>query len=182
MPNAHNQQQVTILAEKLARAKSAVVVDYAGTSVNDQVKLRSSLKEAGGEFFVTKNTLIDIALGKGKVTESLQGMNAVVFSFQDEVSALKKLFEFHKDSEKLNIKQGVMADKVLSVAEVKALSQLPGKQELLGMLVRQLQGPAYGLVGVLKATQRSLVYAIKAIADKQGATTQTPESTPAASS
>ena len=167
MPNKHNQEQVTLLQEKLSRAKSAVIVDFAKTTVNDQTKLRGSLREANGEMFVTKNTLIDIAIGKGKVKESLEGMNAIIFSFQDEVAAIKKLFEFHKDTEKLNIKQGIMGEQVLSAKEVEALSKLPGKQELISMLISRLNGPAYGLANVLKAGTRNLVYALKAIADKK---------------
>lgn len=163
MPNQHNQDQVKLLQEKLSRAKSAVIVDFAKTTVNDQTKLRGSLREANGEMFVTKNTLIDIAIGKGKVKESLEGMNAIIFSFQDEVAAIKKLFEFHKDTEKLNIKQGIMGEQVLSAKEVEALSKLPGKQELISTLISRLNGPAYGLVNVLKAGSRNLVYALSAI-------------------
>jgi large subunit ribosomal protein L10 len=167
MPNQHNQQQVSLIQDKLKDAKSAAIVDFSGTSVNDQVKLHRELKASGGEMLVTKNTLIDIAVGKGKVKESLKGMNAIVFSFQDEVSTIKALFKFHKDTEKLTIKQGVMGDKVLSVEEIEKLSQLPGKDELISMLISRIQGPAYGLVNVLKAGQRDLVYALKAIAEKK---------------
>lgn len=161
MPNNRNISQVKILKDKLAQAKSVVVVDYQGTSVNDQVELRASLAEVGGEMFVAKNTLIDIAAGKGKLTESLTGMNAVVLSYEDAVAALKKLFAFHDDNDKLTIKQGLMEDKVLSFEEVEALSKLPGKQELLTMLVVNLKGPTTGLVNVLKAGPRDLVYALK---------------------
>jgi large subunit ribosomal protein L10 len=170
MPNKHNQQQVELLKDKVAKAKSVAIVDYSGTTVNDQVKLRNELKAAGGEIFVTKNTLIDIVLGKDKFTESLEGMNAVVLSYQDEVAAIKALFKFHKDSDKLTIKQGKLDDKVLSIDEVKNLSELPGKNELVAMLLNRLQSPGTGLVNVLKASQRDLVYVLKAIADKgQGA-------------
>lgn len=166
MPSQKNQDQVNVIKDKLSRTKSVAVVDFSGTTVNDQVKLRQQLAEAGGEMFVTKNTLIDIAVGKGKLSESLEGMNALVFSYQDAVAAIKKLFEFHKETEKLQIKQGYMDDRVLSAAEVEALSKLPNKNELIGMLMSRLQGPAYGLVNVLNASQRNLVYALKAIADK----------------
>ncbi len=169
MPNQHNQEQIVLLAEKLKRAKSLAIIDYSGTSVGQQVKLRAALKEAGGELFVTKNTLIDIALGKGNVKESLKGMNAVVFSFQDEIAAIKALFGFHKETDKIEIKQGMMGDKVLSVAEVESLSKLPGKNELISMLLARIQSPGQGLVNVLKAGQRDLVYVLKAIADKQPA-------------
>ncbi len=167
MPNKNNQANLTLLQEKISRAKSAVVIDYSGTTVNDQTKLRNLLRESGGEMLVVKNTLIDIAFGKGKLTDSLKGMNAVVLSFQDEVATVKKLFEFHKDTEKLTIKQGMLADKVLSTEEVVNLSKLPGKNELIATLISRIKGPSYGLVNVLKAGPRNLVYALQAIARKE---------------
>lgn len=169
MPNQKNQKMVEVLKDKIAQAKSLAIVDYSGTSANDQVKFRQAVADAGGEVLVTKNTLIDIAIGKGKLSQSLEGMNAVVFSNQDEVAAIKALFAFQKDSEKLTIKEGFMDDAVLSPAQVETLSKLPGKNELIAMLIRTLQAPATGMVNVLKANQRDLVYALKAIADKQAA-------------
>lgn len=169
MPNAKNQSQVEMLTEKVNKAHSVAIVDYTGTSVGEMTKLRAEVKEAGGEVVVAKNTLIDIAIGKGKVTDSLTGMNAIVLSYQDAVSAMKKLFGFHKESNKLAIKQGFMPEdnKVLSPQEVKTLSDMPSKPELIGMLISRIQSPAYGLVNVLKANQRNLVYALKAVAEKQ---------------
>ncbi len=169
MPNKKNQAQVVLLTEKVGKAQSLAIVDYSGTNANDQVKLRREVAAAGGEMLVAKNTIIDIAVGKGKLTESLEGMNAVVFSYNDPVGALKALFAFQKDADKLTIKQGYMEDKVLSADEVKALSKLPGKNELIGMLLRTLQAPGNNLASVLKATQRNLVYALQAIADKNTA-------------
>lgn len=166
MPNQKNLKQVELLKEKIAQAKSLAIIDYSGTSANDQVKLRRAVAAAGGEVLVTKNTLIDIAVGVGKLTKSLEGMNAVVFSNQDEVAAIKALFQFQKDSEKVTIKEGYMGDKVLSASEVATLSKLPGKNELISMLIRTLNAPATGMVNVLKANQRNLVYALRAIADK----------------
>lgn len=167
MPNKHNQDQVALIKEKLSKAKSAVVIDYSSTTGNDQVTLRDQVRQAGGEILVTKNTLMDIAIGKGKVSDSLKGMNALVFSYNDAVAAIKSLFAFHKDNEKLEIKQGVMDDKVLSPSEVEALSKLPSKQELLATLIARIQGPAYGLANVLQAVPRSLVYSLKAISEKK---------------
>ncbi len=167
MPNQKNQQQITELQEKLGKAKSVAIIEYSGTSVNDQVKLRRELRKVGGEMMVTKNTLIDIAIGRGKLADSLSGMNAIVFSYEDAVAAIKALFTFQKDAEKLTIKQGYMDEKVLSIAEVETLSKLPGKLELIQMLLSRLNGPGYALANVLQAGPRNLVYALKAIADKQ---------------
>lgn len=167
MPNQHNQEQIKIIQEKLDKAASMVVIDYSGANVKALTDLRAALVEAGGEMFVTKNTLIDIAVGKGKLTESLQGMSAVVFSYNDPVSALKALVQFHEDNSLLEIKQGFMDDKVLSIDEVKALSNLPSKDELIVMLIQRLKSPGQGLVNVLQANARNLVYVMKAIADKK---------------
>jgi len=167
MPNKHNQDQVALIQDKLKKAQSTVVIDYSGTSGSDQVKLRTSVKEAGGEILVTKNTLMDIAIGKGKVSDSLKGMSALVFSNNDAVAAVKALFAFHKDNDRLEIKQGVMDDKVLSVEEVEALSKLPSKNELISILISRIQGPTQGLANVLNAVPKSLVYALKAISDKK---------------
>ena len=167
MPNQHNQDQIKIIQEKLDRSASMVVIDYSGANVKDLTQLRADLVEAGGEMFVTKNTLIDIAVGKGKVSESLKGMSAVVFSYQDPVSAIKALVKFHDDKDLIEIKQGLMDDKVLSIDEVKALSKLPSKSEMIVMLIQRLKSPGQGLVNVLQANARNLVYVMKAIADKK---------------
>ena len=167
MPSKKNIKQVEELKEQVAQAKSAAIVDYSGTTVNDQVALRRELKAAGGEMIVTKNTLIKLAFGKEKLQESLTGMSALILSLEDEVSAIKALFKFHKDNEKLIIKQGVYLDKVLSPAEVETLSKLPSMNELIATLMNRLQSPGSGLVNVMKAGQRDLVYALKAIAEKK---------------
>ncbi|MEN8252762.1 MAG: 50S ribosomal protein L10 [Patescibacteria group bacterium] len=166
MPSQKNQQLVETIKTKLDQAKSVVIVDYSGTSVNDQTKLRSTIKEAGGELMVTKNTLINLATDKNELKESLEGMNAIVFSFEDEIAAIKALFEFHDTEDKLSIKQGIMEDKVLSAEEVEALSKLPSKDQLIATLISRIQGPSYGLVNVMKAGQRNLVYVLKAISKK----------------
>lgn len=169
MPNLKNQAVLEELQEKVTRAKSIALIDYAGTTVNDQVELRQAVNAAGGEVRVAKNTLIKIALNTELLNESLEGMTALVFSYEDEVSALKPMVTFHKDKDKLVIKQGMLEDKVLSAADVIKLSELPGKDQLIATLISRLQGPSYGMVNVLKAGQRNLVQVLKAIAEKEPA-------------
>jgi large subunit ribosomal protein L10 len=165
-PNTKNQSTVASLNDKVQKAQSIIIADYSGTTVNQQVELRAKLKEAGGELIVAKNTLLDIAIGKGKLSKSLHGMNAAVFSYSDPVAPVKALFEFHKKNEKLVIKEGYMDDKVLSEAEVVSLSKLPSKTELIAKLLMVLKSPGTGLVNVLNAGPRNLVYALDAISKK----------------
>ena len=167
MPNTKNQQQVAMLQDKVAKAQSLVVIDYSGTTANDQVKLRGEITAAGGEVVVAKNTLIDLAIGKGKLLDSLQGMSAVVFSYADPVTPIKSLFKFQKDADKITIKQGFMDDAVLSVAQVESLSKLPSKAELISSVLVGIQAPGRNLASVLHAGIRNLAYALRAVADKK---------------
>ncbi|MDR0462830.1 MAG: 50S ribosomal protein L10 [Pseudomonadales bacterium] len=168
MPNARNTQQLIDIKEKVSRAKSAAIVEYSGTTVNDQTELRRKLREAGGELIVTKNTLINLGLGeKEEFKDILHGMNALVVSYDDEVGAVKALFEFHKDKDKLDIKGGVLDGKVLDKAGIEALSNIPGKKELIASVIASLNSPASGMVNVLKASTRDLVYVLKAIEEKK---------------
>lgn len=166
MPNQHNQDQLQMLKDKLGKAKSFAIVSYEGTSADEQVKLRSALKAAGAELVVAKNTLVGLTLENKEFAESLNGMNAIVFSYEDEVSGFKQIVNFHQEADKLEIKQGGMDDKVLSAAEIFELSKLPSKDELIVTLIARIKGPAYGLVNVLKASQKSLVYVLTAISNK----------------
>ena len=166
MPSQKNLDIVKTLKEKLTEAKSVVIFDYSGTSVKDQVELRRKVKEAGGEILVTKNTLIGIAIGKEEIKDALEGMNAVAFAYEDEIAPIKALFEFHKETEKLEIKKGLMDDRVLSQAEVEALSKLPNKTELVAALIARIKGPGQGLVNVFTASTRDLISVLNNIAKK----------------
>jgi len=166
-PSQFNQTRLKDLAEKAAKAKSVVVAEYSGTTVKEQVQLRSAIKKAGGELVVAKNTLLDLAVGKGKLRDALHGMNAMVFSYEDPEMPVKALFEFQKKNDKLTIKQGYMDEKVLSSEEVIALSKLPSKNELIAKLMMILKSPGTGLVNVLNAGPRNLVYALNAVKEKK---------------
>ena len=94
-------------------------------------------------------------------------MNALILSYDDEVGAVKVTYDFIKDKEKTNVKVGYLDGKFLTPDQTEALSKIPGKQELLGALVRTINNPATNLVGVLKANIRDLAYVLHAIADKK---------------
>lgn len=167
MPRQSNIDELAVLSEKLKSAKSFAIVEYSGTTGSDQVKLRQALQDAGAEFRVSKNTLMRLAVDNKALDASFEGQNAFVFSQKDEVGGIKALFTFHKDEDKLVIKQGLMGDKVLSYEELEALSKLPGKDQLIATLISRINAPGQGLVNVLKAGTRDLVQVLKAYADKQ---------------
>lgn len=167
MPSSKNKQQFDLLKEKAQKAKSVVVTDYAGLTVTQQTKLRSEIKKAGGEFVVGKNTLLRLAIEKDELNDTFQGQSGVVFAYDDEVTPLKALVTFIKEVEKPALKAGFLAGKLLSVKDIQEYAKLPGKSELIVMLIQRLQGPAYGLVNVLQGGMRNLVYALKDLENKK---------------
>lgn len=163
MPSQKNIAALVAFEKKLANAKSVIFTKYNGLSLKEQTNLRAEVKSADAEMLVVKNTLLKRALKTDKLDSALHGQTAVILSYGDEVAGLKKVVEFAKKSEKPEVVAGWMQDRVLSANDVKELAKLPGKAELIGMLLARLQGPAFGLVNVLQGTARNLVYAVEAI-------------------
>lgn len=167
MPNTKNIAQVKELEEKVARAKSIILTNYAGLTVKQQTKLRAALKSAGGEFIVAKNTLLARVIGKEELNQSFQGQTGVLFSYEDEVKALKELVKFAKDSNLPEIKEGVLEGRVLTQNQVVELSKLPGKEELIAQMLGSLKAPGNNLVSVLKAGIRDLTYVLSSYMKKK---------------
>ncbi|GAE26021.1 LSU ribosomal protein L10p [Halalkalibacter wakoensis JCM 9140] len=148
------KQVVADIATKLRESKSTVVVDYRGLSVAEVTELRKQLREAGVEFKVYKNTLARRATAEAELTaldEQLVGPTAIAFSTEDVIAPAKVINEFAKKHEALEIKAGVIEGAVASVAEVKALAELPSRDGLLSMLANVLQAPVRQFALVTKA-------------------------------
>ena len=89
-------------------AKSAVLVDYRGLTVEQDTKLRKQLREAGVVYKVYKNTMINFAI-KGTefegLAEYLEGPTAIAICKEDATAAARELAKFAKDAEALEIKE-----------------------------------------------------------------------------
>lgn len=174
MPSQKNVEQLAILIEKFESAQSVVWANYAGLNVASQTELRALIAAAGGELLVSKNNLVRIALeshmgakATPEIIASLEGPTAVMFAMSDAIAPLKVLVKFAEDHELPNIKLGYMDQKTLTVQEVKDLSKLPSKNELIAKLIGQLKAPLTGFVNVTAGNLRGLVTVLKAIAEKK---------------
>lgn len=163
---AAKQAVVAEIAERLRSAKSVVLVDYRGLTVAEVTELRNQFRKAGVEYEVLKNTMIHLAaqqLGIEGLAPFLNGPTAVAFGVADPVAPAKVLTEFIKKAKKTQIKCGLVACKFIDKAGVEALANLPPREVLIAKMMGSLNAPITGLVGVLSATLRSLVYAIDAV-------------------
>lgn len=160
------EETVRELTQKLESAVGAVVTDYRGLNVAEVTVLRAKLREAGVDYKVVKNTLARLAAknaGLEDLYTYLEGPTAIAFSNQDPVAPAKILSDFAKDHKALEIKGGLLEGKVISLDQVKALADLPSREELLAQILRAMQGPMYGFANVLQGTIRNLVYVLEAV-------------------
>lgn len=154
------------IKEKLGSSIVSVLADYRGLNVAEMTKLRRQLREAGVEFKVVKNTLTARAareLGLEGLEPYLEGPTAIAFSATDPVAPAKILSEVVRNSKTFQIKAGVLQGKIISPGDIKALADLPSREQLLGRVVGGFQAPLAGLVNVLAGNIRNLVYALEAI-------------------
>ncbi|MFY9175623.1 MAG: 50S ribosomal protein L10 [Peptococcia bacterium] len=161
------KQLVTEIKEKLNKAQSVVVVENKGLTVKQVTELRNKLREAGCEYKVYKNTLVNLAAQENEIEgldEFLQGPNAWAFSMDDPVAAAKILLPFVKASnEKIAIKGGILENRVIGLGEVKALADLPSREVLLAQVLGALQSPLVGMANVLQGPIRKMGYALEAV-------------------
>jgi large subunit ribosomal protein L10 len=162
------QEILKTLEEKISRSKSIVFASFNALGVQDNQALRTKLREDGGEYYVVKKTLLDLALKdqniKGLDVKNFEGKLATIFSYDDEVSAAKALDTFRKDNEeKLNFMGGILENKFLSAEEVSNLAKIPSREELYAKMVGSLNAPVSGFTNVLAGNLRKLVYALNAV-------------------
>ncbi len=166
MPRPDKVAVVEEVKDKLSRSKGTILADYRGLNVKQVTELRAKLREAGVEYKVVKNTLTSIAakeLGLDDLVEQLSGPTAIAFGYEDPVAPAKILAEFAKANKALELKGGVLTGSVIGVDDVKALAELPSREELLSQVVRGMQAPIAGMVNVLQGTIRNVVYALEAV-------------------
>src|SRR6478672_5821054 len=166
------QEVVAELKETLSKSQLAVVINYQGLSVAEITDLRRRLIPKGATCKVTKNTLMEKAVdGDEKwqpITEFLTGTSAFLFVQEDIGGAIKAYQEFQKASKKTELRGGVMEGRVLQEADVKALADLPSKEQLMAQIAGAINGVATKLAVGINQVPTSIARGLKAYAEKDG--------------
>jgi large subunit ribosomal protein L10 len=133
-------------------AKSVVLVDYRGLTVEQDTRLRKELREAGVTYKVYKNTMMNFAF-KGTdfegLTPYLEGPSAMAYSTEDATAPARVLCNFAKTAEKLEVKGGVVEGAVYDANGIKQISAIPSRDVLLGKLFGSMQSPITNMARVL---------------------------------
>ena len=168
MDRAQKEQLVEDLGQIFESSGVVVVSRYEGMTVAEMQTLRAQMREAGGSVRVAKNKLAKIAL-EGKACESisqyLTGMTVLAYS-EDPVAAAKVVDSFAKDNDKLEILGGAMGETALDVAGVKAVAQMPSREELIASIVGCIAAPASNIAGAIGAPASNIASILSTIEEK----------------
>jgi large subunit ribosomal protein L10 len=131
-----------------------IFADYRGLTVEQITALRDKLREKNTVLKVVKNNFARIAfenMDVNNVADYLKGPTVVAMAKEDSNEAAKVMFDFAKDAPALNVKGGYIGKEIYDVAKMTAYSKVPGKKQLIAMLMSAINGPARQLAATLQA-------------------------------
>jgi large subunit ribosomal protein L10 len=156
---AKKTEKVQALAKELESSTTAIIGTFSKLTVAKDYQLRKVIREAGGKYRVVKNSLAAVS-GKGTKVEAalqgLKGVNSVAFTKGDPVALAKVFAKWASDNAEFQFKLGIVDGKLLTVAEIKALATMPGKDELFSKLLFLINSPAQRLATVINAVGRDV--------------------------
>jgi len=158
------------LKESFSNAQDFIFTDYRGLTVEQITNLRKNLRAKQVEYKVVKNNFARIAfeqLSAPDVSAYFVGPTAVAIAPRDSSEVAKILFDFAKEVPNLKVKGALVGKTLYNAAQTEAYSKLPGRLELISMLMSVMNGPARNLTAALNDIPSRLVRTIKAIADQK---------------
>ncbi|MDR1108725.1 MAG: 50S ribosomal protein L10 [Spirochaetaceae bacterium] len=158
------------LKETFGKTRDFIFTDYRGLTVEQITTLRKLLRAKEVTYKVVKNNFARIAfeqLSAPDVSAYLTGPTAVAISPKDPNEVAKILLDFTKEAPALHIKGGLVGDTVYNAGQIEAFSKLPGRLELIAMLMSVMNAPARNLAAALNDINARLVRTIKAVGDKK---------------
>jgi large subunit ribosomal protein L10 len=145
--------KVEEVKEKISRAKSVILFDYRGLTVEEVTNLRSEMRKAGVEYIVLKNEIVrraaEAAQIDASIVDMLKGPSAFAFGYEDAVAPAKILKETVRKLKKCEIKGGIVEGKVENAAAINEIADLPSREVLIARLLGSMMSPISGLAIVL---------------------------------
>jgi large subunit ribosomal protein L10 len=165
------EKMVADYVDRMSRSQALILADYRGLTVSHMTDLRRRLRETDGQFQVTKNSLLKLALEQAGLpvpVEALDGPVAVGYCFDEAPPVAKTIMDFARETSILEVKGAILGSNILDAEGVKGLADLPPREVLLAQLLGAVQGPMSSLASTLAAPMRELVQVLQARSE-QGA-------------
>jgi large subunit ribosomal protein L10 len=160
---SEKQQDLDKLKTELAKVSTVILTTFQGITVENDTKLRRAVQAAGGKYQVVKNTIAERA-GAGTpaegVLKNLKGTHSIAYTMSDPVALAKALTKVAKDVPAFQFKSGVVEGRVISIADIQQLANMPSKEELISKIMFLLNAPAQRIATALNALPRNLAVVV----------------------
>jgi len=147
------QPIVQEVAGLLENAKTAVLVDYRGITVDMDTQLRKALREAGVTYKIYKNTLIKLAVKDTpfeELTKDLAGPTAIAVTEGDVTAPARIIANFMKKAEAISMKSGIVDGVYYDEKGINLVATIPSREELLSKFLGSIQSPITNFARVIK--------------------------------
>lgn len=174
---ALNLEGKKVIVEEVAavasRAYSCIAAEYSGLSVEAMTKLRSEARNKGVYVRIVRNTLARrafVGTDFACMSKQLVGPLVLAFSQEEPGSVARVMGDFAKTNNKLVIKVVSFGGRLLDPTDLKALANMPTREQALAMFMGVLKAPITKFVQTLAEPSAKLVRTIAAIRDQKQAT------------
>lgn len=167
---ARKEELVAQYVELLQQSDGVTIVNTKGMTVPQVQSLRKTIWDAGGQYVVTKNTLIIKALEQAEweIPDTLlSGPTAIVFGKENFPGVVKALIKHLDDNditeEKMKVTGGVIGGtSIFDESRLEEITNLPTLPEVQAQIIGLLVQPATGLVSVLNEANSGVVNVLQA--------------------
>ena len=153
MPHFEKKQAViNEIKERLNRAKSVVLVNARGLTVEQDTNLRRTLRQVGVDYKVYKNTMLTFAVAdtdKASLAEYFAGPTTVAFSYEDPTTAASLISKSMKTLPKLEFKAGYIDGTIYDADGMKAVADIPPREVLISRLLGSFKSPMSSFARVI---------------------------------
>lgn len=171
MVQQYKIEAVESLVNRLKESKHLIFTEYKGLNVEKITELRKKLFKADSELKVIKNRLAKLAYKKLDLDfkdEWFIGPVALVICKNDDfVKTVSIIYDYARENKEFKIKLGYLDNRVFGLDELKEISSLPTKKELIARFIWILKSPINRLVFGLKGIVTKPILVLKAIEKKK---------------
>ena len=148
------QEAIAAAKTTLEGGSSYIFADYRGLTVEQISNLRKQLSEKNCSLKVVKNNFARLAFEELKidnVSAYLKGPTAIALASDDVNEVAKVLYDFAKEAPVLQIKGGLIDNEIYDAEKLEAFSKLPGKKQLIAMIMSTINAPIQKVAATLQA-------------------------------
>ena len=164
MKKEEKQKHAEALHEDLLKARTVILNGFEGVTVAQDTDLRRKIAGAGGKYRVVKNSLIERA-AKGTSAEpvaaKLKGTTSLAYTETDPVALAKAITAYAKENPLLVFRTGVVEGRVVAMADLTAVANLPSREALLAKVLFLINSPAQRVASSIAGVARNLAYVIQ---------------------